>query len=30
MCAVGAPGDPLLGGIGRRPVREVVADQPIC
>jgi aminoglycoside phosphotransferase (APT) family kinase protein len=28
-CAVHAAGDPVLGGIGRRTVREVAADQPI-
>ncbi len=30
MCAARASGDPVLGGIGRRTVHEVVADQPIC
>jgi aminoglycoside phosphotransferase (APT) family kinase protein len=30
MCAASAAGDPVLGGIGRRTVREVVADQAIC
>jgi aminoglycoside phosphotransferase (APT) family kinase protein len=30
MCAARASGDPMLGGIGRRTVHEVVADQPIC
>jgi hypothetical protein len=30
MCAARASGDPVLGGIGRRAVHEMVADQPIC
>jgi len=30
MCAARAPGDPVMGGIGRRTVREVAADQAIC
>jgi len=30
MCAARGSGDPVLGGIGRRTVHEVVADQPIC
>jgi aminoglycoside phosphotransferase (APT) family kinase protein len=29
MCVARASGDPVLGGIGRRTVDEVVADQPM-